>query len=137
MERFYGITYKITPLQQIFIINLIFLKMIIIPCWLLMIFIATEVATFSVYGRFISKEVTDTYMNLDESKLILNKYNPSILETNMSGFITNIPFSIFSKYYISGLGTIPKWSKLHKRVEEYFAIASRNNLPSSKKQTFN
>lgn len=83
-----------------------------------------EFATFMTYGGFVSKQTTDVYMNLDESKLRLNQFNPSILSTN--SYITNVYFSLFSKYHISGLGTIPRWSKLHKRVNEYFAIACRN-----------
>lgn len=97
--------------------------MIIIYC-LLVIVAIMEFATFITYGWFVSKQITDVYMNLDESKLRLNQFNPSILSTNC--YITNVPFSIFSKYHISGLGTIPRWSKLHKRVNEYFAIACRN-----------
>ena len=97
--------------------------MIIIYCLLGLVAIM-EFATFMVYGGFVSKQITDVYMNLDENKLRLNQFNPSILSTNC--YISNVPFSLFSKYYISGLGIIPRWSKLHKRVNEYFAIACRN-----------
>jgi hypothetical protein len=96
----------------------------IIIYYLLGLFAIIEFANFLVYGGFVSKKITDVYMNLDESKLRLNQFNPSILSTNC--YITNVPFSIFSKYHIEGLGTIPRWSKLHKRVNEYFAIACRN-----------
>jgi hypothetical protein len=97
--------------------------MIIIYCLLGSVAIM-EFSTFVTYGGFVSKQITEVYMNLDESKLSLNQFNPSILNTKY--YITNIHFSIFSKYYIHGLGTIPRWSKLHKRVNEYFAIACRN-----------
>lgn len=97
--------------------------MIIIYCLLGLVAIM-EFATFMTYGGFVSKQITDVYMNLDESKLRLNQFNPSILSTNCC--ITHVPFSLFSKYHISGFGTIPRWSKLHKRVNEYFAIACRN-----------
>jgi hypothetical protein len=97
--------------------------MIIIYCLLILVGVL-EFATFSVYGSFVSKQITNVYMNLDESKLRLNPFNPSILSTPC--FISNVPLGIFSKYYISGLGTIPRWSKLHNRVNQYFAIAARN-----------
>ena len=97
--------------------------MIIIYC-LLGIVAIMEFATFMTYGGFVSKQITDVYMNLDESNLRLNQFDPSILNTHT--YITNVPFSVFSKYHISGLGTIPRWSKLHKIVNEYFAIACRN-----------
>jgi len=86
--------------------------------------IALEFSTWVVYGGFISKEVRDVYMDLDESSLRLNQFNPSILSTNC--YITDVPFSLFSKYHIQGLGTIPRWSPLHKRVKQYFAIAAKN-----------
>lgn len=66
--------------------------MIIIYC-LLGLVAAMEFATFMVYGGFVSKQITDVYMNLDESKLRLNKFNPSILSTNR--YITNVQFSFF------------------------------------------
>lgn len=97
--------------------------MIIIYCLLGLVAIM-EFATLIVYGGFVSKQITDVYMNLDESKLRLNQFNPSILSTNH--YITNVPFSVFSKYHIEGLGTVPRWSKLHKKINEYFAIACRN-----------
>lgn len=84
-----------------------------------------EFATFCVYGSFVSKNVTEVYMNLDEKKLRLNQYNPSII-VGQPAYITNVPFSLFAKYHIEGLGTIPRFSKLEKRVEEYYAIALKN-----------
>lgn len=91
---------------------------------LFIIFLVSEISNFIVYGNFVSKEIKNIYMNLDESKLRLNIYDPSILSTKC--FITNVPFGIFSKYYINGVGTVPRWSKLHKRINEYYAIAHRN-----------
>lgn len=98
-----------------------------IVIYLILIIIAVaETATFIVYGSFVSKEVANVYMNLDESKLRLNHYDKSILSTNC--YITNVPFSLFSKYHINGMGTIPRWSKLHKKVNHYFAVASLNEM---------
>lgn len=97
--------------------------MIILYCLLAFVAIM-QLATFITYGGFVSKQITDVYMNLDESELRLNTFNPSILATNC--YIDKTPFSIFSKYYIDGQGTVPRWSKLHKRINEYYAIALRN-----------
>lgn len=55
--------------------------MIIIYCLLGLVAIM-EFANFMTYGGFVSKQITDVYMNLDESKLRLNQFNPSILSTN-------------------------------------------------------
>lgn len=86
-----------------------------------------EFSTLYVYGWFVSKEITEVYMNLDESKLRLNQLNPSIISVQPA-YITNISFSLFTKYYIEGLGTIPRFSKLEKRIKQYYAIALRNSL---------
>lgn len=95
----------------------------IIP--ILILIIAMEFANFMTYGKFVSKQITDVYMNLDETKIILNIYSSSILYISKDCYIARIRFSIFTKYYIEGLGTIPRWSKLHKRVNDYFAIACK------------
>lgn len=99
----------------------------IIICYLLGFISFFEFGTIEIFGGFVSKQVTDMYMNLDESKLTLNQFDSSILTTSEYPYISKVPFSFFSKYYISGLGTIPRWSKLHKRVNEYFVIAIKNN----------
>jgi hypothetical protein len=88
-----------------------------------------ELVTSSVYGSFVSKQITDTYMDLDESKLRLNMYDSTILGTGKN-FISTLPFSIFSKYYINNVGVIPRWSRLHKKVNEYFKnVSSRDISP--------
>ena len=93
---------------------------------LVFIIVAMELSTFFVYGGFIDKEIEEMYMNLDESELRLNIYNPSILSTRY--FITHVPFSFFVKYYINGIGTVPKWSKLHKKINHYFIVATKNSF---------
>lgn len=90
-----------------------------------------EFATFIVYGGFVSKQITDEFMNLDQSKLSINQYNSTIL-MDWSKYpvrgISTLPFSIFSKYYISDVGTIPRWSKLHKQIKLYYEVAKQNSL---------
>lgn len=92
------------------------------------IIVVAEFATFVVYGTFVSKQITETLMDLDEKKLSLNMFDPSILliDIHSSLYIDKVPFSAFSKYNISNLGTVPRWSKLHKRINEYYAIAIKN-----------
>lgn len=99
---------------------------IIIPFLIVAIvmLIVMEMTTFQTYGWFVSKETEDTYSNLNEDKLRLSIYDSKILLT--IPYITNVPFSIFCKYHIKGLGTVPRWSKLHKRINEYFLIANKN-----------
>lgn len=87
--------------------------------------ILSEIATFIVFGCFASKKDTELLMNLDPKNLELNKYSKSILRTEP--FISTLPFSIFAKYYINDKGIVPRWSKLHKKIKEYYIIANQNN----------
>lgn len=91
-----------------------------------------EFSVFCVYGKFISKQTTDEFMNLDQSKLSINQYNSSILmdwsKYPLARGISTLPFSIFSKYYINDIGIIPRWSKLHKQIKLYYEVAKQNSL---------
>jgi hypothetical protein len=93
---------------------------------IIILIVVMEFATILTFGWFIPKKTRDVFMNLDESKLRLNMFNPSILSTKYP--ITNLPFSLFSKYYIKGVGTIPRWTKLHKKVNHYFLTAIKNEI---------
>lgn len=94
---------------------------------IVLVFIAIfEIATAIVYGLPVSKQITDVYMNLDKTTLRLNMFDPSIL--SIQPFIATVPFSLVAKYYIKGIGVVPRWSKLHKRINEYYAIAAKNSL---------
>jgi len=81
---------------------------------LLAMIIIAELSTFLTYGWFVSKKVTETYMNLDEDELELNIYDPSILIIGNTFISTNL-FSFTSKYHIDDLGVVPRFSKLEKK----------------------
>jgi hypothetical protein len=91
-------------------------------------------ATLDTYGWFISKMTTNVFMNLDTTKLKLNPYNRSIISTDP--FINRLPIPLLSKYYINGLGQIPRWSKLHKKINEYYKIAEQNEKQKDIKTRF-
>jgi len=93
---------------------------------LALIIVAIELSTFLTYGGFVSKKVEEIYMNLDESQLRLNMYNPKILSTNH--YITDVPISLLVKYHIDGFGTVPRWYKLHKKINHYFEVALNNEF---------
>ncbi len=113
------------------------ITMINILIVLFYLFILNEILVYIVYGKFVSKETEYLYSNLDINRLKLNSHNHSILRnSNTTSYITNVPFSIFSRYYISECGTIPRWSKLHTKVKEYFVIAN-NNLKRLRKEELN
>ena len=95
----------------------------IVICVILVLVASLEFSNIIVYGWFISKNTTEVFMKLEEKNLRLNQFNSSILSTNP--YITN-HFSLFAKYYIKGLGIVPRFSKLEKKIDEYFAIACKN-----------
>jgi hypothetical protein len=86
---------------------------------IIVLLIIVEIATYITYDGYISKKVEEKFMNLNEKEISLNYLNPSIIST--TPFITT-HFSMLSKYYICGLGSVPRWSKLHKRIGEYYEI---------------
>lgn len=91
-----------------------------------LLILINEISILIIYGGFVSKQVIDVYMNLDERKLRINKFDERILESNYYFYISTLPFSLFSRYYISGLGVVPIWSKLHSRINYYFIIARKS-----------
>jgi len=68
-------------------------------------FIVSELAIIRIYGKFINKKGEIQIIK------VLEKYGVSVLG--------KLPItSIFSKYYLNGIGTVPRWSKLHKKINE-------------------
>ena len=94
---------------------------------ILFILVINELLNFSSHGGFVSEHITKIYMDeLHVSKL---KNIGGFLFSNLPAPISkNFNFSFFSKYNINGFGRIPKWSKLHERVELYYAVAFMNDL---------
>ena len=106
---------------------------------LLVLTVVLEFGTFVVYGGPISKDTTDMYMLAYEDEISLNVFNKSILHINskiLNRYISTLPFSIFSKYYIYGLGVVPRWSKLHKKINQYFIVATKNDTYSLEDDTY-
>jgi hypothetical protein len=72
-----------------------------------------EFMTFIIYGH-------PCFKKFPLSGYKLNTRDPSILMNDDKPYITNVPFSFWCKYHIEGIGTIPKWSKLHRDIERKF-----------------
>ena len=93
-----------------------------------LIFLSMEVATLVVYGNPISKTVEDKYLkliNLDNYRL--NYLDHKILSDKTSfKFITNVTFSLISRYHIDTVGIIPRWSPLHNQIKETFKQAKED-----------
>ena len=93
----------------------------LIGIFLMILLIISEVVNFNTYGSFINKQKQNRYMNLNKDEYAINSYDNSILSIPGT-FISNVPFGIFAKYYIYEVGIVTRWSKLHKKINEYYKI---------------
>jgi hypothetical protein len=95
---------------------------------------AIEFASAAVYGRLIGDSIVLKY--LDEFKpFSVNQFNDAIISPAFDStktieeikhrvrngkFISKTPLSITSKYYISTVGRVPRWSKTNDLIEELY-----------------
>lgn len=93
------------------------------------IFLAIELANYTSFKKYLSEKECEKYLNLDPTTLRINRLDNSILSFGKFGgdLIYHIPFPILGKYYIFGVGIVPRWSKLHKKIKEYYQIAKNNS----------
>lgn len=86
-----------------------------------------KLASYLVYGGFIQKEKEEFFMNIPDDKYRLNYLDSSILQLHY-GYISTTPFSILSKYHINSVGKVYRWSKLSKKIDEYYEIAFKKEF---------
>lgn len=83
--------------------------------------LAFEFSSLAVLGRILSDKFLDKYFTKER----LEKYkrdgcSGGLIYSLSGSFIsTNVP-SLLSKWYIDGIGRIPRWSKWHKRINELY-----------------
>lgn len=104
--------------------------LIIVPLILLFVF---EFSTVMVYGSLLKNGEVEKYLN-DFSPFEFNQFNNDILSPEIRSFeikemlhrlkhgkfIAKTPFSLTSKYYISGVGRVPRWSNSHREIERIY-----------------
>ena len=83
-----------------------------------------EIPTYAVYGwlikdKLVMKALDKAYK--DSNGITLNPYNESILTIGTLPFIS-IHYSIFSYYYINGVGRISRFGKSHKRIKHSYNL---------------
>lgn len=100
----------------------------IILILLLLLFIIIEISCYLVYGPFISKEFQKYFLNLEKSDYSLNSFDSSILIIRNTKSIYRLSFRLLCKYYITGVGQVPRWTKLHTKIEEYYLIAIEKEI---------
>ncbi len=73
---------------------------------------------YQVYGKSLSKETYNKFLNLDFTEF---KFNHNLLYTKPFIGIIFVPFiPIVFKYYIYSEGVVPIWSKLHKKIKNHY-----------------
>jgi len=97
----------------------------IILIWFILCLMILEIINIVKYGWFVNKETKHIYSNIEESDYRLNWFDDSILSINDKKHIST-HFSLISKYHISDKGIVLRWSKLHKKINEYYKIARLN-----------
>lgn len=111
---------------------------------ILIIFVGVfEFATFSTYGKFLKDNEVFDYLyefepfekNPFDDNILGPKFDKDYLsmERNMkimrtSKFISHTRLSLLSKYYISGLGIVPRWSEAHKTINKLYERAKTPNI---------
>lgn len=89
---------------------------ILIP--VLFALIAFEGSTRLTYGPLLKEVWLDGYIKTRLPNLRLNFYTPSILTDNEYPFIAKSMPALTSKWYIDGIGRIPRWSKWSKILDK-------------------
>ena len=102
---------------------------------LIVFFGVFEFATLTTYGELLKDEAIYDFLyefepfekNPFDDGILSPKFDKDYLsmERNMkimrsNKFISHTRFSLLSKYYISGLGTIPRWSEAHKTITKLY-----------------
>jgi len=93
------------------------------------IFLGIEFANYTTFKTYLSEKECEKYLNLDPTTLRINRLDNFILSFGKFGeyLMFPIPVPILGKYYIFGEGIVPRWSKLHKKIKEYYQIAKNNS----------
>lgn len=71
-------------------------------------------------GWFIFSDVKKTFA-LNQLKTAKFGYNLKVLHTDKSFFSPGLGgLSILSKWYLNGIGRVPRWSSLHNAIEKKY-----------------
>jgi hypothetical protein len=110
---------------------------------LIIFFGVFEFATLTTYGELLKDDAVFDYL-YEFEPFEKNPFDNGILgpaldrenafsESNLKRlkshkFISHTKFSLLSKYYISGLGTVPRWSEAHKTISKLYKNAKPTSI---------
>ena len=101
-------------------------NLIVIAIGFLFLSLSSTLAILMVDNKIVSKEDSNFIMNLPTDELHLTSAELGMLswEKGMSKSFIHpqvLPFSLFS-YSVYGKGAVLRWSKLSRRIDEYYRI---------------
>jgi len=85
------------------------------------VLLMSSLPSLMIYGKPISEKTLDIFFRMSLLKYKLNKFNTSMFYGFNLPYISSISFCIFAKWYVDDYGTIPRWSKWHKIINERHA----------------
>lgn len=105
------------------------------------IFVGASFFTFTVVfevvallrdGWFIDKKTEEFVMGLDDSRVWISFFNRE-LRVHKSEVSICKRGSLLSKWYIEGLGSVPRWSRVHNKIEDLYFSALTNERGINKR----
>lgn len=91
-----------------------FLIIVLVVC-------AFRLASWMVFGSLIKdEEWVPILEKQSQNGSKLNPFDSDMIDIGNIPYITNLPFDILGKYYIFGIGVVPRWSKSHKLIKAEF-----------------
>ena len=102
-----------------------------------------EFATITTYGKLLKDDVVFDFLyefepfekNPFDESILGPKLDPENMfsESNLKRlkshkFISHTRFSLLSKYYISGLGIVPRWSQSHEVITKLYKTTQKSKI---------
>ena len=84
------------------------------------IFCILELATLLTFGDYLTDfyQQAKVFSKLDE--YFLNMYDTNIICHDTCPFISRCGFSFLCKYYIHGIGLVPRWTVLSSEIDRVY-----------------
>lgn len=85
--------------------------------------ILTVEITTILYRGIVSNRYMNFLMSFSDDKLRMFESDFSTLIIDEKLQVHKRKYNIFARYYISGFGSVPRWSKLDNKIENYYITA--------------
>lgn len=94
----------------------------------LLFLIIGELSVFKTFGDLLTEEEIDEFFEKefeDYSLTYSANMKTSLFYKQDSPYVASLPFSFFEKYYIEGIGTIPRWNHWSKFLTHVTIITKK------------